>query len=43
MQSWVLVDNEPMEPSEKTIEERVTALEQNLVSLESALEQALTM
>lgn len=42
-QSWVLVDDEPMEPSEKTIEERVTALEQNLVSLESALEQALTM
>lgn len=42
LQSWTLVEDQPSETG-KTLDERVTALEQNQVSLESALEQALTM
>lgn len=42
LQSWTLVEDQPSETG-KTLGERVTALEQNQVSLESALEQALTM
>ena len=42
LQSWTLVEDQPSETG-KTLDERVAALEQNQVSLESALEQALTM
>lgn len=42
VQSWELVEDQPSETG-KTLDERVMALEQNQVSLESALEQALTM
>lgn len=42
MQTWEIVENQATETG-KTLDERVTALEQNQVSLESALEQALTM
>lgn len=42
LQSWTLVEDQTSETG-KTLDERVTALEQNQVSLESALEQALTM
>lgn len=42
LQSWTLVEDQPSETG-KTLDERVTALEQNQISLESALEQALTM
>ena len=42
LQSWTLVEDQPSETG-KTLGERVAALEQNQVSLESALEQALTM
>lgn len=43
MQSWVLVDDEPMEPSEKTIEERVTTLEQDVSGISTAIERGLTV
>lgn len=39
MQSWVLIDDEPMEPAEKTIEERVTTLEQNVTGISTAIER----
>lgn len=42
MQGWELVENQPSEVG-KTLDERVTALEQNQGTLEAALEQALTM
>ena len=42
MQGWELVENQPSEVG-KTLDERVTALEQNQGALEAALEQALTM
>lgn len=38
-QSWVLVDDESVEPAEKTIEERVTALEQNMMGISTAIER----
>lgn len=41
-QSWVLIDDEPMEPAEKTIEERVTTLEQNVTGISTAIERGLT-
>lgn len=41
-QSWVLVDDEPVEPSGKTIEQRVTALEQDLSGINAAIERGLT-
>ncbi|HJA91919.1 MAG TPA: hypothetical protein H9717_02170 [Candidatus Eisenbergiella merdipullorum] len=41
MQGWELVENQASE-TEKTLDERVTALEQNQGALESAIEQALT-
>lgn len=42
MQSWVLVDDEPGDPSGKTIEQRVTALEQDLSGISTAIEGGLT-
>ena len=42
MQSWVLVDDEPGDPSGKTIEQRVTALEQDLSGISTAIERGLT-
>ena len=42
MQSWVLVDDEPGDPSGKTIEQRVTALEQNVTGISTAIERGLT-
>lgn len=42
MQSWVLVDDEPGDPSGKTIEQRVTALEQDLSGISAAIERGLT-
>ena len=42
MQSWVLVDDEPGNPSGKTIEQRVTALEQDLSGISTAIERGLT-
>ena len=42
MQGWELVENQPSEVG-KTLDERVTALEQNQGTLEATLEQALTM
>ena len=41
-QSWVLVDDEPVEPAEKTIEERVATLEQDLSGISTAIERGLT-
>jgi hypothetical protein len=38
-QSWVLVEDEPVEPSEKTIEERVTALEQEQAQMNTIFEE----
>ncbi len=42
MQSWVLVDDEAVEPAGKTIEERVTTLEQNVTGISTAIERGLT-
>ena len=39
MQSWVLVDDEPVEPAEKTIEERVTTLEQEQAQMNTIFEE----
>lgn len=39
MQSWVLVEDEPVEPSEKTIEERVTTLEQEQAQMNTIFEE----
>lgn len=41
-QSWILVDNEPIEPSGKTIEQRVTDLEQDVNGISTAIERGLT-
>ena len=40
-QSWVLVDDET-EPSGKTLEQRVTTLEQNVNGISTAIERGLT-
>ena len=42
-QTWVLVDDEPVEPAEKTIEERVTTLEQDVSGISTAIERGLTL
>lgn len=42
MQSWVLVDDEP-EPTGKTIEQRVTDLEQDVSGISTAIERGLTV
>ena len=39
MQSWVLVDDEPGDPSGKTIEQRVTALEQEQAQMNTIFEE----
>lgn len=41
-QSWVLIDDEPVEPAGKTIEQRVTVLEQDLSGISTAIERGLT-
>lgn len=41
-QSWVLVDDEPVNPAEKTIEQRVTDLEQDVNGISTAIERGLT-
>lgn len=38
-QSWVLVDDEPGDPSGKTIEQRVTALEQEQAQMNTIFEE----
>lgn len=43
MQSWVLIDDEPGDPSGKTIEQRVTALEQDVFGISTAIERGLTV
>lgn len=40
-QSWVLVEDEPT-PAEKSIEQRVTALEQDISGISTAIERGLT-
>lgn len=40
-QSWVLVDDEPVETG-KTLDERVTALEQDVSGISTAIERGLT-
>lgn len=42
-QSWVIVDDEPGDPSGKTIEQRVTALEQDVSGISTAIERGLTV
>lgn len=41
-QSWVLVDDEPIDPAGKTIEQRVTTLEQDVSGINAAIERGLT-
>lgn len=41
-QSWVLVEDEAVDPPVKTIEQRVTALEQDLSGISTAIERGLT-
>ena len=38
-QSWILVDDEPGDPSGKTIEQRVTALEQEQAQMNTIFEE----
>lgn len=38
-QSWVLVGDEPVEPAGKTIEERVTVLEQNQADMDAIFKE----
>lgn len=38
-QSWVLVEDEPVEPAGKTIEERVTDLEQNQAEMDAIFKE----
>lgn len=38
-QSWVLVDDEPVDPAEKTIEQRVTDLEQEQAQMNTIFEE----
>ena len=41
-QSWILVQDAHIEPSGKTIEQRVTALEQDVHGISTAIERGLT-
>ena len=41
-QNWVLVEDEAVEPAGKTIEERVTTLEQDISGISMAIERGLT-
>ena len=38
-QSWVLVDDEPVDPTGKTIEQRVTDLEQNQADMDAIFKE----
>lgn len=38
-QNWVLVEDEPVDPAEKTIEQRVTDLEQEQVQMNTIFEE----
>lgn len=38
-QSWVLVENEPIDPDEKTIDQRVAALEQEQTQMNAIFEE----
>lgn len=38
-QSWVLVDDEPVDPAEKTIEQRVADLEQEQAQMNTIFEE----
>lgn len=38
-QSWILADDEPVEPAGKTIEERVTDLEQNQAEMDAIFKE----
>lgn len=38
-QSWVIVDDEPVDPAEKTIEQRVTDLEQEQAQMNTIFEE----
>lgn len=40
-QSWVLVDDEPVDPDEKTIEQRVTDLEQEQAQMNTIFEEVI--
>lgn len=40
MQSWVLVDDEAVDPPVKTVEQRVTALEQEQAQMNTIFEEA---
>lgn len=42
-QGWTLVENEEVEPAGKTIEERVTTLEQDVSGITTAIERGLTV
>ena len=42
-QGWTLVENEEVEPAGKTIEERVTTLEQDVSGISTAIERGLTI
>lgn len=42
IQSWILVDDESVDSSGKTIEQRVTALEYDVSGINSAIERGLT-
>lgn len=42
-QSWVLVEDEPVDPAGKTIEQRVTTLEQDVSGINAAIERGLTL
>ena len=42
-QSWVLVENEEVEPAGKTLEERVTDLETGQAEITTAIERGLTV
>lgn len=42
-QSWVLVEDEPVDPAGKTLNERVTTLEQDVSSISTAIERGLTL
>ncbi len=41
-QSWVLVDDKPVDPAGKTIEQKVTDLEQDVSGISTAIERGLT-
>lgn len=41
-QSWILVDDDPVDPTGKTIEQRVTTLEQDVSGINAAIERGLT-